>query len=134
MSLPLSRACGNPGETCGALMIGPAGYCQRHDPQQAAIRRHQASQAAKKSHEWKPDAEVTAWADTLDLTTRRRRAKALTETARLVALGGLSVGQGNAIAALARAAALKPGQVKKRETLTFIEERYALQNGQEPSS
>jgi hypothetical protein len=45
------------------------------------------------------------WALTLDLTTDEGRARSMTEVAQLVAREALTPGQGNAIAALARAAA-----------------------------
>jgi hypothetical protein len=135
MSLPMGRGCGNPGDRCGILPIGPSGYCQRHDPEQAAIRARQSSQAAKKSHEWKPDAEVTAWADTLDFSTPESRSRALTETAQLVAKGGLSVGQGNAIAALARAAEGRPGAPPKKPATVLVEvAKYGTNGYEEPSS
>lgn len=39
-----------------ALPPDPAsGFYQRHDPEQAQLRGRQASQAAKRSHEWCPD-------------------------------------------------------------------------------
>src|SRR5262249_13468009 len=98
-----------------------SGFCQLHDPQQAAIRSQQARQAARKSHEWKPDPEITAWAETLDFSTVESRAQALTETARLVAQGGLSVGQGQAIAALARAVEPKAKKPTEQPPVFVIE-------------
>jgi hypothetical protein len=128
MSLAVSRECGNPGETCGALVIGPSRFCQRHDPEQATIRRRQASDAAKRSHEWRPDPELEAWADTLDFSTDEGRRRGLTEAAQLVAKGGLSVGQGTAIAALARAAEGKPKAQEKPNRPLVVE---VLGNGHE---
>jgi hypothetical protein len=105
-------ACGAPGGKCGAMTIGRGGYCQRHDPspEQVALRSRTAREAARRSHEWKPDPEITSWAESIDFTTPEGRARGLTETARLVAQGGLSVGQANAIAALARAAEGRTGK------------------------
>jgi hypothetical protein len=125
-------SCGSPGEKCGALPIRDSGWCQRHDPEQAAIRRQQSSQAAKRSHEWRPDPEIETWAETLDLSTPEGRARAMTETARLVAAGGLSVGQAHAIAQLARAAEGRPSTAPKKPATVLVEvARYGPTNGRE---
>jgi hypothetical protein len=87
--------------------------------------------AAKGSHEWKPAPEIEAWADTLDFSTPEGRQRGLTEAARLVAQGGLSVGQGNAIAALARAAEGRPSTAPKKPATVLVEVARYGQNGQE---
>ena len=123
--------CGAPGERCGMLPIGPSGHCQRHDPQQAEIRRRQSSLAAKRSHEWTPDPEIETWAQTLDFDDDAARKRSLKEVAALVARGGLSPAQGQAIAALARAAEGKPS-TKVPEKRALVVELQQHGNGHDP--
>jgi hypothetical protein len=47
---------------------------------------------------------METWAESLDFTTEEGRARSLTEVAQLVAKQAISPAEGNAIAALARAA------------------------------
>jgi hypothetical protein len=129
MSLPMGQRCGNPGDKCGMFTVPASGWCPRHDPQQAEIRRRQSSLAAKRSHEWKPDPEVIAWAETIDLRSPEGRARAMTEVARLVAQGGLSVGQGQAIASLARAAEGRPSKDAAKPVPQLIVEAWRSTNG-----
>lgn len=128
----MSPKCGQPSDTCGMLRIGPAGWCQRHHPDLAAQRSRQSSEAAKRSHEWKPAPEIETWAETLDFSTPEGRQRGLTEAARLVAQGGLSVGQGNAIAALARAAEGKPGNAPQAPAEPIdVQMRYGGRKGRQ---
>ena len=97
-------------------------------PEQIARRSRSAQKAAQRSHDWTPDPELEAWADSLDFSTDEGRRRGLTEAAQLVAKGGLSVGQGNAIAALARAAEGKP-TTKTPEKRSVVVEVQPFGNG-----
>jgi hypothetical protein len=66
--------------------------------------------AARASHARRTDPALEAWADTLASSNEETRAQALREVAAFVAKGALTPAQGNAIAALARAATSKPGE------------------------
>lgn len=124
------------GIRCPLPASGATGYrfCQRHDPQQAEQRRAQARQAAKASHAtFRPDPELEAWAETLDFTTKESRERSLVETAQLVAKGGLTPAQGNAIAALARAATVKPEKAPGKGSVLVEVARFGP-NGAEPSA
>lgn len=125
------------GIRCPLPASGATGYrfCQRHDPQQAEQRRAQARQAAKASHAtFRPDPELEAWADTLDWSTEEKREQALLEAAVLVAKGGLTPAQGNAIAALARAAAARPAKMVRPTPALVVEVQKFGHNGQEAGS
>jgi hypothetical protein len=93
------------GTPCGFPPPAGAVLCQRHDPDQAEVRRAHNRLAAHASHIRRVTPEMETWAESLDFTTEDGRARSLTEVAQLVAKEALTPGQGNAIAALARAAA-----------------------------
>lgn len=96
-------------------------YCDNHHPDRRERRREITRRAAQASHARRPDPEVMAWADTLDFTADEARARGLTEVAQLVAREGLTPAQGNAIAALARAAAPQQRVAPKAKPAVVVE-------------
>lgn len=127
-------ACGQPGAKHGMLPIGPSGYCQRHDPNQAGARSRQASGAAQKSHEWEPPKDFKAWVMSLDLTTAEGRARAATETAQKALEEIISVGQANSVAGLIRAAEGKPSTALARPSGPVgVTLRYGRRTGAQPA-
>jgi hypothetical protein len=106
-------------------------YCAKHHPDLAARRAEQASEAARQSHAlFRPSSEMEAWADTIDFSTKESRERCLAEAAQLIAKGGLTAAQGNAIAALARAANTKAEQAPARRDVAVEVVRF----GQEQAS
>lgn len=124
---PLRRECshGRENGTRCALPADPITLlCQRHDPAQLEARRAQASLAARASHTRRVTPEMEAWAESLDFTTEDGRARSLTEVAQLVAKEAMTPAQGNAIAALARAAGGKPTPKAPAAPLVVEVERH----------
>jgi hypothetical protein len=106
-------------------------WCAKHDPERQAANRENARLAARASHARRPDPELEAWADTLDWSSEEKREQALREVAVLVAKSGLTPAQGQAIAALARAAAMRPGKAAKPLPPLLVEVQRFAPNGTE---
>jgi hypothetical protein len=86
-------------------------YCQKHHPDKRAENREAARLAARASHARRPDPEFEEWAASLvetDWSNETVYLQRLGEAMGHVATGRLSAAQGNALAALARAARMKP--------------------------
>lgn len=104
-------------------------YCDNHHPDRKARRLEITRLAARASHARRTDPEMEAWADKLDWTTDEQRTQALRDVAVLVAKGGLTPAQGNAIAALARAAAAKPPKTPPAKAPLIMEVQQYGANG-----
>jgi hypothetical protein len=104
-------------------------YCDNHHPDRKDRRRENNRLAARASHIRRVTPEMEAWADSLDLTTDEGRAQSLTDVARLVAKEGLTPAQGNAIAALARAAGIKATKPSTEPKSIVVEVAKYGQNG-----
>lgn len=111
-------------------------YCAKHDPERKQENRKAARLAARASHARRPDPEFEAWAASLVETNWTDEAIALQrlgEAMGHVATGRLTAAQGNAIAALARAARMKPAKAAPPAQPLVVEvQRYA--NGRESAS
>jgi hypothetical protein len=109
-------------------------YCAKHDPDQLEARRAQARLAARASHVRRVTPEMETWAESLDFTTEEGRARSLTEVAQLVAKQAISPAEGNAIAALARAATTRVPKVTPPAPLVVEVAKYDRNGHSEPQS
>lgn len=89
------------GQPCLAPVQTGKSWCQAHDPKRQDVISEERSQAARQSHARRVPVELIAWADAIDWTQEAKVRESLREMFVLLAKGGLTPAQGQAMARVA---------------------------------
>lgn len=119
------------GRPCQAPVQTARPWCQGHDPDRQGVISEERRHAARLSHARRVPPELLQWADALDWTDEPKVRECLKEMFVLIAKGGLTPAQGQAMARVAelrlRAFSAVPAE---RKPLVVEIQRFGGGNGE----